>query len=67
MDRWNVPTDRALKLIGRKSSNAREDFRLSHAQAEDLAARAWGAKRRLFSTNGSSLSNHAVLTATANP
>src|SRR3954464_6062407 len=34
---------------------------------EALAARAWGAKRCLFSTNGSSLSNHAVLLATANP
>src|SRR3954462_12649618 len=36
-------------------------------KAEALAARAWGAKRCLFSTNGSSLSNHAVLLATANP
>jgi arginine/lysine/ornithine decarboxylase len=36
-------------------------------KAESLAARAWGAKRCLFSTNGSSLSNHAVLLATANP
>jgi arginine/lysine/ornithine decarboxylase len=36
-------------------------------KAEDLAARAWGARRCLFSTNGSSLSNHAVLTATASP
>src|SRR3954468_21532454 len=36
-------------------------------KAETLAARAWGAKRCLFSTNGSSLSNHAVLLAAANP
>jgi arginine decarboxylase len=36
-------------------------------KAEALAARAWGARRCLFSTNGSSLSNHAVLLATANP
>src|SRR4051812_16154800 len=36
-------------------------------KAETLAARAWGAKRCLFSTNGSSLSNHAVLLSTADP
>src|SRR5438270_4965429 len=36
-------------------------------KAETLAARAWGARRCLFSTNGSSLSIHAVLLATANP
>src|SRR5439155_7695540 len=36
-------------------------------KAESLAARAWGARRCLFSTNGSSLSNHAVLLAAANP
>src|SRR5437764_7967971 len=36
-------------------------------KAETLAARAWGAKRCLFSTNGSSLSNHAVLLAAASP
>src|SRR3954463_16442939 len=36
-------------------------------KAEARAARAGGAKRCLFSTNGSSLSNHAVLLATANP
>src|SRR5438309_9573543 len=36
-------------------------------KAEALAARAWGAKRCLFATNGSSLSNHAVLLPTANP
>lgn len=36
-------------------------------KAEVLAARSWGAKRCLFSTNGSSLSNHAVLPATAGP
>src|SRR3954451_20781329 len=34
-------------------------------KAEQLAARAWRPKRCLFSTNGSSLSNHAVLLATA--
>src|SRR3954464_15964218 len=36
-------------------------------KAETLAARAWGAKRCLFSTNGSSLRHDAVLLATANP
>src|SRR4051794_8305226 len=43
-----------------------ESKKLVH-KAETLAARAWGAKRCLFSTNGSSLSNHAVLLAAANP
>ena len=43
-----------------------ESKRVLH-KAETLAARAWGAKRCLFSTNGSSLSNHAVLLATASP
>src|SRR3954465_13619214 len=43
-----------------------ESKKLVH-KAEQLAARAWGARRCLFSTNGSSLSNHAVLLATANP
>src|SRR3954452_9727378 len=43
-----------------------ESKKLVH-NAEARAARAWGAKRCLFSTNGSSLSNHAVLLAAANP
>ena len=37
MDRWDVPTERALSLIGRKSSNDREGFRLSDEQDEVLS------------------------------
>ena len=37
MDRWDVPTERALSLIGRKSSSVREGFRLSDEQAEVLS------------------------------
>jgi hypothetical protein len=37
MDCWDVPTERALSLIGRKSSSVREGFRLSDEQAEVLS------------------------------
>src|SRR3954447_23060342 len=43
-----------------------ESKKLVH-KAETLAARAWRAQRCLFSPKGWSLSNHAVLLATANP
>jgi arginine decarboxylase len=50
-----------------KGIDDRRESKRVQQRAEGLAAAAWGAERCYFSTNGSSLSNHAAMLAAANP